>query len=110
MWTKEHLVRHRLWWALQTDKAHGPEHRILHESTQYAWAGYYDPMSIGFDIETGGHVFQIMFTNGTGLIEPQFIGLTQTNFRDGAKGIRLGFNFTRVFTVKEIVIRKSFDL
>lgn len=62
---------------------------------------YNDPMSIGFDIETGGHVFQIMFTNGTGLIEPQFIGLTETNFWDGAKGIRLGFNFTRVFTVKD---------
>ncbi len=65
-------------------------------------AGYYDPVAVGFDIETGGHVFQIMLTNSTGLIEPQFIGQTNTNFWDGAKGIRLGFNFSRVFTVREV--------
>lgn len=62
--------------------------------------GFYNPVAIGFDIETGGHVFQIMLTNSTGLIEPQFIGLTSTNFIDGPKAIRLGFNFSRVFTVK----------
>jgi hypothetical protein len=62
--------------------------------------GYYNPVAIGFDIETGGHVFQIMLTNSTGLIEPQFIGHTYTNFTDGAKAIRLGFNFSRVFTLK----------
>ena len=61
--------------------------------------GYYNPVAIGFDVETGGHVFQIMLTNSTGLIEPQFIGLTSTNFFDGPKAIRLGFNFSRVFTV-----------
>jgi hypothetical protein len=64
-------------------------------------AGYYNPVGIGFDIETGGHVFQIMLTNSTGLIEPQFLGLTSTNFFDGPKAVRLGFNFSRVFTVKE---------
>ncbi len=60
-------------------------------------AGFYNPVSIGFDIETGGHVFQIFLTNSTGLIEPQFLGRTESNFFDGAKAVRLGFNFTRVF-------------
>lgn len=62
--------------------------------------GYYNPVAFGFDIETGGHVFQILLTNSTGLIEPQFIGHTTTNFMDGPKAIRMGFNFSRVFTVK----------
>ena len=64
-------------------------------------AGFYNPVAVGFDIETGGHVFQIMFTNSNGLIEPQFLGQTSTNFFSGAKGIRMGFNFSRVFTLKE---------
>lgn len=63
--------------------------------------GYHNSFAIGYDIETGGHVFQIMLTNSMGLIEPQFIGRTTTNFLDGAKAIRIGFNFSRVFTVKK---------
>lgn len=62
-------------------------------------SGYYNPVGIGFDIDTGGHIFQIMLTNSMGLIEPQFLGQTTTNFFDGPKAIRLGFNFTRVFNV-----------
>lgn len=64
-------------------------------------SGYYDPFALGIDIDTGGHIFQIMVTNSTGLIEPQFLGRTNTNFFDGAKAIRLGFNFSRVFNLKK---------
>ena len=35
--------------------------------------GYTDSFSIGFDIETGGHVFQLHFTNSTGMFERAFI-------------------------------------
>ncbi|NOT76885.1 MAG: hypothetical protein HOP08_18325 [Cyclobacteriaceae bacterium] len=63
--------------------------------------GFYNPVAIGFDVDTGGHVFQIMLTNSTGLIEPQFLGRTTTNFTDGAKAVRLGFNFSRVFNSKK---------
>ena len=63
--------------------------------------GFYNPVAFGFDIDTGGHIFQIMFTNSAGLIEPQFLGRTSTNFLDGAKGIRMGFNFSRVFTLRK---------
>ncbi|HEY6955948.1 MAG TPA: DUF5777 family beta-barrel protein, partial [Flavisolibacter sp.] len=39
-------------------------HHILNQNSA---AGYYDPLSIGFDIETGGHVFQLHFTNSKGM-------------------------------------------
>jgi Membrane bound beta barrel domain (DUF5777) len=55
-------------------------------------------LSIGFDIETGGHVFQLHFTNSTSMIEKGFITET-TNTWDNA-GIHFGFNVSRVFTVK----------
>jgi hypothetical protein len=35
--------------------------------------GYYNPLSVGIDIETGGHVFQLHFTNSTSVIEKGFI-------------------------------------
>ena len=55
--------------------------------------------SVGVDIETGGHVFQLLLTNSAGMNEQQF--LTQ-NTGDWAKGdIRIGFNISRVFTVKK---------
>lgn len=57
---------------------------------------YYDPMSIGIDIETGGHVFQLHLTNGYGINEVQFIPYTTSNPIKGM--IKFGFNISRVFT------------
>lgn len=54
-------------------------------------------LSIGFDIETGGHVFQLHFTNATGMMERGFIAETTGDWTDG--GIHFGFNISRVFTV-----------
>jgi hypothetical protein len=56
-----------------------------------------DALSFGFDIETGGHVFQIMLTNSVHMIERGFIGETTGTWTDG--GIHLGFNISRVFTL-----------
>lgn len=53
--------------------------------------------SVGFDIETGGHVFQVHFTNSSGLNEAQFISNTQDTW--DTYGIRFGFNLSRVFTI-----------
>jgi hypothetical protein len=58
----------------------------------------YNPLSIGFDIETGGHVFQLIFTNSVAMIEKGFIGETTGNWLKG--GIHFGFNISRVFTLK----------
>jgi hypothetical protein len=70
--------------------------------------GSVNPLSIGFDIETGGHVFQFIFTNSTGIAENQYI--TQTNGKWGDGDIHFGFNIARVFTLgkkKKEVKQKS---
>lgn len=54
-------------------------------------------LSLGFDIETGGHVFQLHFTNSTGMFERAFI--TETTGKWGDGDIHFGFNISRVFTV-----------
>lgn len=53
-------------------------------------------LSFGFDIETGGHVFQLHLTNSLGMIEKQFIAETVENWADG--GIHYGFNISRTFS------------
>ena len=58
----------------------------------------YDPLSVGFDIETGGHVFQLIFTNSLAMIEKGFIGETTGSWAKG--DIHFGFNISRVFTLK----------
>ncbi len=57
-----------------------------------------NPLSFGFDIETGGHVFQLHVTNSLAMIEKGFIGETTGNWLDG--GIHIGFNISRVFALK----------
>ena len=57
----------------------------------------YNTLGIGFDIETGGHVFQMHFTNSFGLTENQFLTNTQTSWENW--GIRLGFNISRIFAL-----------
>ena len=63
----------------------------------YKLAGTTDCLSIGFDIETGGHVFQLHFTNSPGMSERTFI--TETNGEWGKGDILFGFNISRVFTI-----------
>jgi hypothetical protein len=58
-----------------------------------------DPLSVGFDIETGGHVFQLHFSNTTGMNERAFI--TETTGRWNKMEIRFGFNLSRVFQLKK---------
>ncbi|WP_299438731.1 DUF5777 family beta-barrel protein [uncultured Aquimarina sp.] len=53
------------------------------------------PLSIGFDIETGGHVFQIHFTNAQPMFENGFLGQTSGLWEDG--DFFFGFNLSRVF-------------
>ncbi|TGE27023.1 DUF5777 family beta-barrel protein [Hymenobacter metallicola] len=55
-------------------------------------------LGLGVDIETGGHVFQLHFTNAQGMIEKFFVPQTTGNFFDG--DIYFGFNVSRAFTVK----------
>jgi len=58
---------------------------------------YHDVLSIGFDIETGGHVFQIFVTNGYAINEVRTIPYTTASF---SNGMMLGFNLSRVFSTR----------
>jgi hypothetical protein len=61
--------------------------------------GTKNPLSVGLDIETGGHVFQLHFTNAIGMNEKLFL-LETTN--DWGKGdIQFGFNISRSFQLKK---------
>ncbi len=55
-------------------------------------------LSLGFDIETGGHVFQLIFTNAQGMVEKFFVPQNTDYWSDG--DIYFGFNISRVFDLK----------
>jgi opacity protein-like surface antigen len=54
--------------------------------------------SLGWDIETGGHVFQLVFTNSESMVESQYIGQTSGTWGKGY--IYFGFNISRNFNLK----------
>jgi hypothetical protein len=60
---------------------------------------YTNSLSLGFDIETGGHVFQLHFTNSTSMIERGYVTETVGRWHKG--DIHFGFNVSRVFTVRK---------
>jgi hypothetical protein len=57
---------------------------------------YHNSLAIGFDIETGGHVFQLHISNSRGMIEKHFIGQTLGAWENG--DIFYGFNIARTFS------------
>jgi len=65
---------------------------------KYSKSKYYDSFGIGYDLETGGHVFQVHLTNSFGLTEDQYFMYTNTSWDNW--GIRLGFNISRVFSLQ----------
>jgi hypothetical protein len=58
---------------------------------------YRNSLSLGFDIETGGHVFQLHFTNSKPMNEKGFITETTGDWAEG--DIQFGFNVSRMFSV-----------
>jgi hypothetical protein len=60
-----------------------------------ASSDFHNPLSVGVDIETGGHVFQMHFTNSQGIHEAGFLGNTTGDWTTG--DIFFGFNLLRVF-------------
>lgn len=57
----------------------------------------HNSLSFGFDIETGGHVFQLHMTNSTSMVERGFVAESIGDWRKG--DIHIGFNISRVFTI-----------
>lgn len=58
---------------------------------------YENVLSFGVDLETGGHVFQLFLTNTSGLVEEQFIPMTDGRWLDG--DIFISFNVNRTFQI-----------
>ncbi len=62
-------------------------------------AGYYNPLSLGVDIETGGHVFQLHVSNSKGMTERTFINETTGSWMNG--DLCFGFNIVRAFSIRK---------
>lgn len=75
------------------------EYYYLVNPKTYLSQQVYNPLSLGFDIETGGHVFQLFFTNSVAMIEKGIIGETTGSWAKG--DIHFGFNISRAFTLKK---------
>lgn len=56
-----------------------------------------NPLSFGVELETGGHVFSLFFTNASGLIENNFIPYTTDSWQNGQ--VKFGFSISRVFAL-----------
>ena len=56
---------------------------------------YTNPLSVGLDVETGGHVFQLIFTNSQAMSESGY--LTNASGEWGKGNFFFGFNLYRVF-------------
>jgi hypothetical protein len=59
----------------------------------------HNSFSLGWDIETGGHVFQLVFSNSQSMVPTQY--LTQTTGTWGKGDIYFGFNISRNFNLKK---------
>ena len=57
------------------------------------------PMAVGVDVETGGHVFQFHLSNTQSMNAPYWMAQNPYDIRNG--GLFLGFNISRVFTIRE---------
>jgi hypothetical protein len=57
----------------------------------------FNPLSLGFEIETGGHVFSLFVTNAAGLIENNFIPETKDTWTKGQ--VKFGFCISRTFAL-----------
>lgn len=56
-----------------------------------------NPLSLGVELETGGHVFSLFFTNASGLIDNNFIPYTSDSWQNGQ--VKFGFSISRVFAL-----------
>ena len=76
-------------------RGNGP---VFYANSRKAATRYFTPIHIGYEIETGGHVFMLNITNTPSMLENDFLAY---NARDIAKGqFRLGFTILRFFQLR----------
>lgn len=71
----------------------------------YTSDNFYDSFSVGIDLETGGHVFQLFLTNSLGIQEPYFIA--ETTGQWGKGDLHFSFNIHRNFVLKKHKTHKA---
>ncbi len=91
--------RYKLTQRLSLNLEYFPQLQKNNYSEGSGTSEFYNSLSVGFDIETGGHVFQLFFSNSRGVIDPQFIAESPGSWTDG--DVYFGFNISRVFTLKK---------
>ena len=88
-------------WTLGLGGRHKLAHRVSINSEYHFLVNGLDEattnsLSLGVDIETGGHVFQLHITNSQGMFERAFLTETTGTWLDG--DLFFGFNLSRVFS------------
>ena len=61
------------------------------------YSPYDNPLALGLDIETGGHVFQMLFATSQPMNEVGYYTNGTGSWTDRTKGLYFGFNMYRVF-------------
>ena len=69
----------------------------IYRIPNYDYRPYNNSLSLGVDIETGGHVFQLHVTNSQGMIEEMFVNRTDGRWSEG--DLFYGFNISRQFSM-----------
>jgi len=72
-------------------------YRVTNQDMLYNGATTYNTLSAGFEVESGGHVFQLLVTNAQGITERSFIGQTTDSWSKGQ--LHFGFNISRIFVL-----------
>ncbi len=84
---------------LKLSKRSGIIAEYYYQLPGYKLPGSYNALSFGYEIETGGHVFQFNISNSAGITERTAI--TETNNPFNLDNLHLGFNVSRVFSIKK---------
>jgi hypothetical protein len=71
----------------------------FHRLNQLKNTPYYNSLGFGLEIETGGHVFQMVFSNSLGMIDRAVVAETDGNFSKG--DVHFGFNISRAFQIRK---------
>ncbi len=69
----------------------------IFDDKRVAKNGYYAPLGVGYEIETGGHVFHLLFSNNRSLVESQYLTENKDSWAIGQ--FRFGFNISRIFNM-----------
>ena len=67
------------------------------KSLQSADDDYQLPLGLGLEFDTGGHVFQLNFTNTAGIMPTDYMPYTRSDWTEGQ--FRIGFTISRMFSL-----------